>query len=277
MQFDVLSDPGRIATRIEEVGAAWQERHDQRGHIVRYVMPALPQVCPRLSSLIFGSAHRQQYFGLHYYVQSKDRHIRQIVPAPEYYKFVLSAVADDRYSLALVQARLTAVMAAIHKQWALTRETMPSTGQPSFSVAQYVYQLKAEVAAGLFFARGLLDMFSTMSHFLYGPKSRLFSSFVDLLKHVSQARTVDPNDSVLYEYSTQHMHWFWSLRDFRDFVTHHSSLRVDFYEQDGALETYLQHLVRPQDLIGEAISGIDAFLSFADAHYAGRFIERAQQ
>src|SRR5260221_1088126 len=238
-------------------------------------MPALPVVFPRLNERIFGSAPRHQYYGLHYYVQSKDRHIRHLIPAPEYYNFAFNAIADDRYSLALVNARLNATMTAIQDQWKHTRETMPRTGQPSFSVSQYVYQLKAEVAAGLFFARGLLDVFATLSHFLYGPRSRCFSSFADVLKHISEKRSIEPNDPVMHDYAESHMQWFWSLRDFRDFVTHHSSLRVDFYEKEGRFDTYLQGVQTPQELIGATIAGIDTFLEFADKHFAPRFAARA--
>src|SRR5260221_6315300 len=140
-------------------------------------MPALPVVFPRLNESIFGSAHRNQYYGLHYYVQSKDRHIRHLIPAPEYYNFAFNAIADDRYSLALVNARLNATMTAIQDQWKHTRETMPRTGQPSFSVSQYVYQLKAEVAAGRFFAGGLPDGLSTTSPLLYWAQSWWFLHF----------------------------------------------------------------------------------------------------
>src|SRR5260221_13411827 len=140
-------------------------------------MPALPVVFPRLNESIFGSAHRHQYYGLHYYVQSKDRHIRHLIPAPEYYNFAFNAIADDRYSLALVNARLNATMTAIQDQWKHTRETMPRTGQPSFSVSRYVYQLKAEVAAAPFFSRGPPDGFLTPSPFFFLPPSRCFCSF----------------------------------------------------------------------------------------------------
>ena len=276
MQFDVLRDPDRIAARRAELQEEWAERHGTRGALVSYMMPTLPLVCPRLHASIMGSAHRERYLGIHYFVQTKDRHIRQLIPAPEYYKFALNAIADERYSLNLTQSRLSEVMAAIQNQWALTREIRASTGQSSFWVADQVYRLKAEIASALFFARSLLDMFSTLSHFLYSPTSRLFSSFTDYAKHITRPTAENPSDPAMREYILKQMDWFWSLRDFRDFVTHHSSIRIEFYERDGLIETYLQHVVRPEELIGSTVAGIQAFLDFADDHFTPQFVERAQ-
>ena len=275
MQFDALRDPARIAQRRAELQDEWGERHSAYGTIVRYVMPVIPTIGPKIRASAIGSAHRQRYFDIYYYVQTKDRHIRHLIPAPEYYKFALDAIGDERYSLELSTTRIAGVMAGIQQQWTATRETLPRTSQPSFWVADHVYRLKAEIASMLFFARSLLDMFSTLSHFLYDPNSRLFNSFADFVKHIAKHDAVSPSDPAMAKYVNTQLDWFWALRDFRDFVTHHSSMRVDFYERDGALDTYLQHVVRPGDLVRDTIAGIDALLAFADDHYAPRFDQRA--
>lgn len=275
MQFDALRDPDRIARRRTEMEQDWSSRAKERGALIRYVMPALPAICPALHEAILRSSHRQHYLGIYYFVQTNDRHIRQLIPAPEYYKFALHAIADDRYSLDLAQRRLAEVMGQLRANWTLTRETLPRTGQSSFYVADQVYRLKAEVASALFFGRALLDMFATLSHFLYEPESRLFSSFADFVKHISRPDARRPADEDMRHYAKENLHWFWSLRDFRDFVTHYSSMRVDFYQRGDSVETYLQNVVRPEHLVGEIVVGIDAFLHFADNHFAQRFVERS--
>jgi hypothetical protein len=275
MRFEVVRDPSKVAKLREAVGEAWQRRHDARGRLVAHSMPALPQICPQLMSTIFGSAHREQYMGVFYYVESKDRHVRHLTPAAQYYVSALQAMADDRYSLSASIARTAALLGSIQNQWRRTKHEYGPNKQPIFSVEEHVFQLKTEIAAALFFARGLLDVFATLSHFLYSPTSRVFSSFTDWLKHLAKPRTTEPCDETMRTYCGAHMQWYWYLRDFRDYVTHHSSLDIAFYEQNGKLEVYLQHLVRPQDLLRDISNGVDSFLSFADSHYSARFVRRA--
>ena len=53
-------------------------------------------------------------------------------------------------------------------------------------------------------------------------------------------------------------------------------MRVDFYEREGAIQTYLQHVGRRENLLRDTIVGIDAFLAFVDDHYSPRFALRAR-
>ena len=72
-----------------------------RGALVRYEMPALPNVFPQLSRIQGGSTHQAQFFGTHYHIESKDGRIERLLPAGEYYKFVFRAGADKRPALEL--------------------------------------------------------------------------------------------------------------------------------------------------------------------------------
>jgi hypothetical protein len=271
MQFDAISNPVVVARIRAQLQAKWQAEQDARGSQVRYEMLALPEVCPSLRTAIPGSTHRLAYLDIHYFVQTGHRHIQQLIPAAEYYNFALNTLGDQRYSLTGSYERMLSVMGTLQEQWASTRTAMPRTGQSSFTASDAVYQLKAEVAASLFFARSLLDVFATFTHFLYQPSARLFSSFSEFLKHIQAPKSLPPVDPVLKAYADANLAWYWALRDYRDFITHYSSLHVAFYEHEGALATYLEHSAAPDVLIANTIAGIDDFLCFADAHFLPSF------
>ena len=101
MRFDIEQDP----LRITNIQAELAERHGRmmqaRGSLLRYETPALPNAFSRLSLILESSNHRAQFLGLYYHIESEDRRIERLIPAPEYYEFVFRAIADKRHALEL--------------------------------------------------------------------------------------------------------------------------------------------------------------------------------
>jgi hypothetical protein len=272
MKFDILRDPARIAQVRHILGEEYKKRNRDRGALVRYTMPALPRAFPKLAALLDGSSHRALFLEIHYYIETKEQSLRDLVPAAEYYKVVFKAVADKQYSLRVGFQRVRALERRIQDAYKATRERLAGTNQPSFNVADEVYALKSEVASVLFVARGVLDTITSLMHFLYGPSSRQFRSFADFVKFLrngaKEGRCADPE---FLAYVDSNMGWFRTLRDLRDYVTHHSSMDVAFYEpSEGRLLIFLQELMQASEVIHTAVFGVDQFCEFLDAHFARR-------
>jgi hypothetical protein len=92
MRFGIVSDPAKIARIQKRLADRDQQLMTSRGSLVRYEMPALPNAFPQLSRILDSSAHRAQFFGIHYHIHSKDRKLERLLPAAEYYQFVFRAV-----------------------------------------------------------------------------------------------------------------------------------------------------------------------------------------
>jgi hypothetical protein len=239
MRFDIVRDPAKV-TRIQKRLADREQRlMASRGTLVRYEMPALPHAFPQLSRILDGSAHRAQFFGIHYHIGSKDGRIERLLPAAEYYKFVFGAVADKRYALELGLGRLRELERWIERYYDEIREPMLRTEQASFRVVDKVYALKAELGNILFLVRGTLDTIATLLHFLYGPSSRQFTSFAAFVNYLHQRHAAGADaDPALREYIEGHFGWFRILREYRDYVTHYGSIDIS---QGSLVSTRVSH------------------------------------
>lgn len=273
MRFDILRDLEQVAT----IRATLQEEHRSRvadrGQLVRYVMPPMPRAFPALADVLNSTNYRQQYSGIYYYIETKDRRLRRLVPAAEYYKGAFAAIADKQYSLRVGYRRVAELVRRIREAHMATRGSMLRAGQPSFNVSDEVYALKAEVANVLLVSRGALDTLATLMHFLYGPNSRQFMSFVDFVKFLRRTANEhgQSHDPELLAHITAHLDWFWLLRDYRDFVTHVSSIDVAFYEAaEGTLNIFLDNVTRADLLTNRAVLGLHEFCEFIDLHFARR-------
>ncbi len=164
----------------------------------------------------------------------------------------------------------------IKKRFHETRETLTITGQPTFSISDQVYILKSEIASALFTIRSILDSVSTLLQFLYGSKSNQYSSFSDFIKKASGQKTDDSRgrpDNIMEQYIKSNMEWFFVMRDIRDYVTHHGSIDISFYEdQSGSLLICVQNRFDLDALINSITSGLEDFLKFFDDHFASRII-----
>jgi hypothetical protein len=272
MRFDIVRDPAKVARIQKRLAEREQQLMTSRGALVRYEMPALPHAFPQLSRLLDGSAHLAQFFGIHYHIGSKDAKIERLIPAAEYYKFVFSAVADKRYALELGLGRLRELEHWIERYYNEIREPMLRTEQPSFRVVDKVYALKSELGNILFVARGTLDTIATLSHFLYGPSSRHFTSFAALVNYLKQRHAAGADaDPALREYIEEHFEWFRILREYREYVTHYGSIDISFYElREGVLRTYLLGALQVHEVVAPVLGGVDAFCEFVDRHFAAR-------
>jgi hypothetical protein len=272
MRFDILRDKEKIATIREALSSEDRKRTGDRGALVRYTMPSMPQAFPRLSRLLDNSAHRAQFLGIYYYIETKEQSLRRLMPAAEYYKFAFRAIADKQYSLRVGYQRVRGLELRIRDAYKRTRETLARTNQPSFNVTDEVYSLKAEIAGVLFVARGVLDTITSLMHFFYGPNSRQFTSFADFVKFLRKGAKEDScADPELLQYIESNMQWFRFLRDFRDYVTHHSSIDVAFYEPtEGKLLIVLGESMQATEIVSTALFRVDGFCEFVDAHFARR-------
>jgi len=272
MRFDIVRDPAKIARIQERLVDRDQEQMTSRGTLVRYEMPALPNVFPQLGRILDGSTHQAQFFGIHYHIKSKDGRIERLLPAGEYYKFVFRAVADKRLALELGLRRLRELERWIQRYYNEIREPLLGTELPSPRVMDKVYALKSELGSILFLARGTLDTIASLLHFLYGPSSAPFKSFAAFVKYLNQRHAAGADaDPALREYIEAHLEWFQTLREYRDYVTHYGSIDISFYEpRQGILRTYLQDATQVHDVVAPVLAGLDAFCEFVDEHFAAR-------
>lgn len=272
MRFDIVWDPAKIARSQERLEDRDQQQVTSRGALVRYEMPALPNVFPQLSRILDGSTHQAQFFGIHYHIESKDGRIERLLPAGEYYKFVFRAVADKRLALELGLRRLRELERWIQRYYTEIREPLLRTDLPSSRVMDKVYALKSELGSILFLARGTLDTIASLLHFLYGPSSAPFKSFGAFVKYLNRSHAAGTDaDPALREYIEAHLEWFQILREYRDYVTHYGSIDISFYEpRQGILRTYLQDATQVHDVVAPVLAGLDAFCEFVDGHFATR-------
>jgi hypothetical protein len=271
MRFDIVRDPAKIAGIQKRLTDRDHQLMATRGALVRYEMPALPNAFPQLNRVLDGSAHRAQFFGIHYHIESEDGKIERLLPAAEYYKFVFSAVADKRYELELGLGRLRELERWIQRYYNEIREPTLRTEQ-SFRVVDKVYALKSELGNILFVVRGILDTIATLLHFLYGPNSSHFTSFAAFVKYLKERHAAGADaDPALREYIEEQLEWLRTLREYRDYVTHYGSIDISFYDPgEGVLRTYLQDALQAHDVVAPVLTGLDSLCQFVDGHFAGR-------
>ncbi len=272
MRFGIVRDPAKIARIQKRLADRDEQLMTSRGSLVRYEMPALPNAFPQLSRILDSSAHRAQFFGIHYHIHSKDRKIERLLPAAEYYQFVFRAVADRRYALELGLGRLGELERWIQRYYDDLRVPTLRTEQPSFRVVDKVYSLKSEVGNILFLVRGTLDTIATLLHFLYGPTSDHFTSFAAFVNHLNRRHAAEADvDPALREYIAEHLGWLRTLREYHDYVTHYGSIDISFYEpREGVVRTYLQDALLVHEVVAPVLAGLDSLCGFVDGHFAAR-------
>lgn len=272
MRFEIVRDPRKVARIQKRLAERYQRLMTSRGDLVRYDSPVLPNAFPRLGRVLDGSAHRAQFLGIHYHIHSKDGKIERLLPAAEYYKFVFRAVADKRYALELGLGRLRDLEHWIQQYYTQTRDPMLRTEEPSFQVVDKVYALTSELGNVLFLVRAALDTIATLFHFLYGPRSRPFTSCAAFISYLNKSHSAGADvDPPLREYIQDHWEWFRALREYREYVTHYASIEVSFYEpQEGVLRAYLLDALQVHAVVAPVSAELDAFCEFVDGHFAAR-------
>ncbi len=70
-----------------------------------------------------------------------------------------------------------------------------------------LYQMRADLSSYMFLSRSLLDQFSILIQFLTGPKSKLYSSFTDVMKKAKKNPPPDELDSELCNYLKNECSW----------------------------------------------------------------------
>ena len=84
MQYDIIKDEKKAQAIRQTLGDDWK-RNRAPGAMVSYQMAALDMPFPSLRSvaLDFQWGYRQQFRGISYYIQTRHRYVRDIVPAAE--------------------------------------------------------------------------------------------------------------------------------------------------------------------------------------------------
>lgn len=271
MRFEIIKDQARAKQLIEKHQKDWKKFHDVQGNLVSWSMPALPEPLPKLKEIIYDSEHREKYYHIYYFIETKGKFISHIIPAAEYYKFVFKTLAEKRYSLRISIEKIQGIIDSILGMHQKTRTKRPVTGQPSFRLIGEVYALKSELAAFLFIGRSIMDTLSTLMHFLYGPKSKQFSSFSDFAKYISRrgSEKGELYDPKFCSYCESNLEWYWRLRDIRDYVAHTSSVEISFYEDvEGKIKIYMENKFEITDFINNTIKGLNEFIQFCDVHFS---------
>lgn len=270
MKYDIYANESKIKDKRDY----FQKQNTQpEGIVIRYEMPALACSFDALSKFIHEYSHWEKFLKMHYLIASDKDYIQKFIPAAEYYKTAFMAIADKLYSVGLCQERINRLVIQIQQRFENSYETIPSTGQPSFTVHTEVYALKAEIGFFFFTVRSILDSVSTLTHFLYGPTCKQFSSFNDFYKYIikDSRQKHDFSDSFLKSYFETKMTWFLLLTDVRDYITHFSSIQIGFYEvEDKNLKIYLENKFDLSDIVKVILNGLLEFLSFYDEHTVQR-------
>jgi hypothetical protein len=219
-----------------------------------------------------GSTQRAEFQGIYYHLESTDRRIEQLLPAAEYYSFVFRAVADRRLALELGLGRLRELEDWIQRYYYEVRDPLLRTKQPSQRVIEKVYALRSELSSILLLARGTLDTIATLMHFLYGSRSPHFRHFAAFVDHLNQRHAAGVDfDPPLREYIAEHLEWFWTLREYHDYVTQYGSVDISFCEpREGLVRTYLQDALQVHEVVAPVLVGLDAFCQFIDGYFAAR-------
>lgn len=171
MKFYPLRDSEKIKKIEEEISSRYKKTRESYGGNVRYTMPRLPNRFEGLRDLIANSKLRERFYEIYYYIETKSKYIKILIPASEYYTTVFDAVSDKLYSVSLGIKRIKEILRNIDIRYNQTRVELPRTSQPSFDLVLEVYSLKAETVSLIFNIRSTLDCLSTLFHFLYGPNS----------------------------------------------------------------------------------------------------------
>lgn len=277
MKNDVIVDEAKVRKIQERLSEQYKKANpDTKGKLVRYVMPALRRPFENLSEWIFESNHKNKFHSKYYFIATDKNYLQQLIPASEYYKVAFSAIAEKVYAADLCLVKINKLIVQIQNAFEHNRETIQKTGQPSFNVEAEVYSLKAEIGFLFFISRSILDCIATLTNFLYGPTHKIFSSFNDFYKYITKGELGenDFSDAKLKEYFHSQMAWFHLLTDIRDYITHFSSIGIDFFEtEDKTIKIYIENKFEIEETLGKIVSGISHFLIFYDEHT----VQRLQQ
>jgi len=175
------------------------------------------------------------------------------------------------YTMELSVDRINSILLSIKEQYQRTRKITEKTGQPAIQLNNEIYALKSEIGIILFTSRGLFDVLSTVLHFLYGPSSCQFLTFVQYYKYLRKTSSDKVvNDPAMLDYIETNMQWFWVLRDLRDYVTHVGSLDISFYEDaDGQFSIYIGDcFIEIVGLLNECLNGAKSYLDYFDEHFS---------
>jgi len=272
MRINIIADPTKIARIQKRLAERDRQLLSSRGPLVRYETPALPNAFPQLSRILDGSTQRAEFQGIYYHLESTDRRIEQLLPAAEYYTFVFRAVADRRLALELGLGRLRELEDWIQRYYYEVRDPLLRTKQPSQRVIEKVYALRSELSSILLLARGTLDTIATLMHLLYGSRSPHFRHFAAFVDHLNQRHAAGVDfDPPLREYIAEHLEWFWTLREYHDYVTQYGSVDISFCEpREGLVRTYLQDALQVHEVVAPVLVELDAFCQFIDGYFAAR-------
>ena len=107
MQYDIIKDEKKAHAIRHTLGEDWK-RNRPPGALVGHEMAALDMPFPSLRSvaLDFQWGYRQQFRYISYYIQTKHRYVRDIVPAAEHFLMGCWALAEQRYAMQLSVIRI---------------------------------------------------------------------------------------------------------------------------------------------------------------------------
>lgn len=272
MRVNIIAEPEKIARIQKRLAERDRQLLSSCGPLVRYQTPALPNAFPQLSRILEGSNHRADFMGTYYHIESADRRIEQLLPAADYYKFVFRAVADRRFALELGLARLRELEDWIQRYYHQIRDPLLRTRQPSQRVIEKVYALRSELSSILLLARGTLNTIATLLPFLYGSISLQFRGFAAFVDHLNERHADGLDfDPGVREYIEEHLGWFWTLREYHDYVTQYGSIDISFCEpREGVVRTYLQDALQVHEVVAPVLVGLDSFCQFMDGYFAAR-------
>lgn len=272
MKSEIIKNQIAKEKRQQEV-VEHHKKVENWGKAIRYEMPSIPYLFLRLTRLIYDSEHRKKFFDISYYLETKNGHLKKLIPASEYYKLAFRAIADKYYFLMVSVERVQEVENELRELYRKDAVVLQATGQRSFQIHEQVYQLKMQITNILFSTRSILDSMATVMHFLYGPSANQFSSFADFVKDVQKTEIKQNRmiDIEMQNYIQSRMDWFFVLRDLRDYITHYGSIDVSFHEKsEGEMIIVIQDLFELNALVNPIISGLDEFFQFFDEHFANR-------
>lgn len=239
------------------------------GQTIAYEEPLYNWLFRETSKAMESTKWPRQFLGRYYRSKSNNGFLEEVVPAPEYYKISIRGMTQKFHGMLCNIESIKNTCIEISKKFEQGNGVSYFNDQPRLKFDMELYKLRSEISSYLFLIRSLLDQFAIILQSFSGPKSKMYSSFTDLMKKIRNESNVIDLDIEFCDYLKNNLEWYWKLKDFRDFIAHHGFITLGLKKQeDGTIKIFLQNRIDLLELIDEFQKEIEVSLQFFDKHFS---------
>jgi hypothetical protein len=244
---------------------------EPEGKTVCYEEPLAVHILPSMMRALQETEWPYQFHGFHYRLRTNSKLIEESVPASEHYKISWMAMSQKYHGTLLAMESLESNVRELCRTYLAKRSHIGDQNQPKLVFTHELYRLRTDFATLLFLIRSNLDQFASLIQFLSGPKARQFSSFADVMTKTAGSSPPPEIPNVLHEHLNHRCHWFWRMRDVRDYIAHHGFVSLHLVESpDQRLRFLIHHRLDLMDLAREFMQGYQLLLALIDHAFAAR-------